>query len=141
MGATVWTLGSLSFNSGADTDGVSWWADVPMGWTTPVSTGRTIDRVTAAGSLIVGARLSHRALLVSRAKVIAPTHAKRWAAENALSAIVEGLVTTPATLAVVEPTATKSLSVRYLSGFAVRTRSDGWFEFDLPLVALSPTKT
>lgn len=141
MAATVWTLSTISFNSGADGNGVLWWADVPMGWSTPSSTGRPIERVTAAGSLIVGARPSHRALLVSKATVLAPSRSARWVAQNALEAVVEGLITTAASLSVVEPTATKSLSVRYLSGFLLRVRSDVSFEFDLPLVAPSPTKT
>lgn len=141
MAATVWTLSTLSFNSGADGSGVEWWADVPMGWSVPTSTGRAMDRVTADGAVILGARKAQRALLVTKATVLAPSHTARWAAQNALETVVEGLIATSATLSVVEPTATKSLSVRYLSGFVLRVRSDVSFEFDLPLVALSPTKT
>lgn len=140
MAATVWSLGTISFNSGADGSGVEWWADVPMGWSTPTSTARAIDRVTAVGSVIVGARAGHRALLVSNAHVVAPSRTARWAAQNALEAVVEGLITTAASLSVVEPAGTKSLQVRYLSGFVLRVRSAVAFEFDLPLVAPSPTK-
>lgn len=141
MAATVWSLSTISFNSGADGSGVEWWAEVPMGWSTPTSTARALDRVTAAGSVIVGARVGHRSLLVSNAHVVAPSKTARWAAQNALEATVEGLIATAAALSVVEPTATKTLQVRYLSGFIVRVRSAVAFEFDLPLVAPSPTKT
>jgi hypothetical protein len=141
MAATNWSLATISFNSGADGSGVEWWADVPMGWSTLTSTARVLDRGTADGSVIVGARVAHRSLLVSNAHVVAPSQAARWAAQNSLEALVEGLVTTGDDLSVVEPGGTKTLEVRYLSGFIVRVRSAVAFEFDLPLVAPSPTKT
>ena len=139
--ATTWTLDTISFNSGADVNGVQWWADPPTGWNTLTSTGQVIDRVTANGSIIAGARLAHRSLLVKRAEVLAPSSSTRWAAQTALEALVETMITTAVTLTVAEPAGNKSLSVRYVNGFDVRILTAASFEFTLPLLALSPTKT
>lgn len=141
MGATIWTLDTLSFNAGPDGNGVEWWATVPSGWNSPTSTGRVIDRGTADGSIIAGARLAHRSLLVSKAQVFAPSQAERWAAQNLLEATVEAMVTAAAELVVAEPDGDAAVDVRYLDGLAVRIKTADWFEFDLPLVALAPAKT
>lgn len=139
MAATVWSLGSISFNSGPDGNGVLWSADVPTGWHTPRSAGRVVNRAGVNGGLIFGARKAPRTLQIT-AKVYAPTHAAAETARNALEALVDGLITTAATLQVNEISGNKSLSVRYIDGLNVTVRSRVMFTFQLPLVALNPTK-
>ncbi|HVM07191.1 MAG TPA: hypothetical protein VM345_01910 [Acidimicrobiales bacterium] len=141
MSATVFSLGSIEINSGEDVNGVEWWGVFPQGWNSPRSAGRVVDRGTAPGSVIVGARQSHRSLLLSKIQVFAPDEEGRWAAQALLEATCEAMITTPATLTVSEPDGDVSMDVRYVEGLAIRVRSGAWFEFDLPLVALSPMKS
>lgn len=140
MAATVWTLDTLSFNSGPDGGGVEWWADVPTGWHTPRSTGRVVVGVGLTGALVLWARDAPRTLQAT-AYVLAPSYSARWAAQNALEAIVEAMITVPATLQVDELVGSKSVEVRYIDGMAVTVRSAVSFTFLLPVVALDPAKT
>lgn len=139
MAATVWTLGAISFNSGADADGVYWWADIPTGWHTPRSPAKVVNRAGVNGGLIFGARKAPRTLQIT-AEVIAPDQTDATEARNALETLVDGLITTAADLTVVELGGAKKLSVRYLDGLNVTVRTAVSFSFQLPLVALSPTK-
>lgn len=139
MAATIWTLGALSFNSGADADGVIWVADVPTGWHSPRSAGRVVNRAGLNGGLIFGARKAPRTLQIT-AKVLAPDQTDATEARNALETLVDGLITTSADLTVAEIGGSKKLAVRYVDGLQVTVRSAVFFTFQLPLVALSPTK-
>lgn len=138
--ATAWSLGSLSFNDGPDGAGVEWWADVPTGWHSPKSSGRVVNRAGVAGGLIFGARKGPRALQIT-ATVIAPSQATAENARNALEALVDGMIGTAVNLDVEETAGTKRLAVRYIDGLNVTVRTAAMFTFQLPVVALSPTKT
>lgn len=139
MAATVWTLGSLSFNSGPDADGVEWWANVPTGWHTPRSAGRVLNRAGLDGGLIFGARKAPRTLQIT-ATVLAPAATDATEARNALETLVDGLVDTAADLTVNEIGGAKKLAVRYVDGLNVTVRSAVMFTFQLPVIALSPAK-
>lgn len=138
--ATLWTLESFSFNDGPDGEGVSWWADVPRGWNAPTAATQLVDRQTASGALLVGARQAARTLQIT-AQVIAPDNSAMWAAVNNLETFVEGLIFTAATITVQEPQGDVAMGVRYREGFVPRIDSPRSFSFVLPLVAIDPTKT
>lgn len=137
--ATEWNLGSINFNNGPDGAGVEWWADVPSGWHTPRSSGRVVARAGVNGGLIFGARKAPRTLQIT-AKVIAPTKTAATNARNALESLVDGMIATAVNLDVEEIGGTKRLAVRYVDGLTVTVRSALLFTFQLPVVALDPTK-
>lgn len=137
--ATTWTLGSISFNSGPDGDGVEWWADVPTGWHTPRSAGRVVNRAGVHGGLIFGARKAPRTMQIT-ATVIAPDATDATEARNALEALAESMIASAEILQVNEPGGSKKLDVRYVDGLNITVRSAVMFTFQMPVVALSPTK-
>lgn len=140
MAATVITVGGLTFNNGPDGSGVIWAADIPSGWDGTDTQTRVLDKVTAAGGVIVGARLGARSLVLN-GTVLAPSRTLMWAARNTLEAAAVALLTTAGNLVVQEPGGNKTLSVRYVGRLKIDQRTANWFRFQLPLTAPNPTKT
>lgn len=140
MSAVAFSVAGISFNAAPDGDGIVWSADIPDGWDGAPSAVQIIDKVGADGGIAVGARLSSRPVTIN-GTCTAPTQTAMWKARNQLEAAANSLAAAAGTLAVVEPTATKNLSVRYAGRLKIEPRSATHFRFQLPLVAANPAKT
>lgn len=133
-------LAGLTFNSGPDSDGDEFWIIDVDGWDSAGVEQVMVERPISDGAVLVRARRSARALIVS-GEVIASTRAHLGRARHKLETAFDGIITSDGTFAVDQDDGTFTLTVRLAQ--RLRTRSDGDFavSFEADLIAADPVKT
>lgn len=137
------TLGAITFraaSAAADGDGDRFTIRDISGWTTPPVELVAVEKPLTAGALIARSRYTARTVVLV-GHGIASNADGIWRVRNKLATAAGTVITTSATLSVVEPTATYTLSVRLADQVRVRTTaSPRVIEFEIALYAANPTK-
>ena len=133
-------LGSITFKAAgaaADADGDRFTVRDLPGWTGPSVEIVTIEKPVSAGAVLVRGRNTARSVSVV-GHAIASNADGVWRVRNKLEACVSA--SADSTLYVDEPAGTKSLTVRLADTLRVRQVGPRTVEFEIPLIAVNPTK-
>lgn len=131
-------LGSMSFNDGvADGEGTLWYIGSIDGWDSPSIRQNEVQRSSLHGSWLGQSVYGSRSITL-RGFAKCTSEDGYYNSKNALAAATE-LIEADATLKVYESTETKQCSV-VRSGPIRISDKPGHFIFEVPLIALDPTK-
>lgn len=133
-------LGSITFkaaSAAADGDGDRFTVRDLPGWTGAPTEIVTIEKPISDGAVLVRGRFTARPVSIVGHGIAANADAV-WRVRTKLEAAVEPDADT--TLYVDEPTGTKTLVVRLADSLRIRTVGPKTVEFEIPLIAVNPTK-
>jgi len=141
MAAIQVRLGSITFKAAgaaADSDGDRFTLRDLPGWTGAQAEIVSVEKPISDGATLVRGRFTARSMSIV-GHAIASNADGVWRARGKLEACI-----TPdanATLYVDEPTVTKTLTVRLADSLRIRTTAaQRVIEFEIPLIAVNPTK-
>ena len=133
-------LGSITFKAAgaaADGDGDRFTLRDLPGWTGAPVEIVSVEKPVSDGAVLVRGRHTARAVSIVGHGIAANTDAV-WRVRAKLEACV--LAGADSTLYVDEPTGTKTLTVRLSNSLRVRPVGPRTVEFEIPLIAVNPTK-
>lgn len=133
-------LGSITFKAAGaagDGDGDRFTVRDLPGWTGAQTEIVTVERPISDGAVLVRGRYTARSLSII-GHGIASNADGVWRVRTKLEAVVQPGADT--TLYVDEPTGTKTLVVRLTGSLRVRPVGPKTVEFEIPLIAVNPTK-
>lgn len=140
MAAIQVRLGSITFKASgaaADADGDRFTVRDLPGWTGAPVESVTVEKPISDGAVMVRGRYTARAVSIV-GHAIASNADGVWRARSKLEACV--VAGADSTLYVDEPTGTKTLVVRLADSLRVRPVGPRTVEFEIPLIAVNPTK-
>lgn len=140
MAAGVITLGSLTFNSGPDSDGDRFTIGEISGWEGGGVEQTMLERPLSDGAIVGRGRRTSRAIVLS-GHASSNSLTGMWRARRKLAAACDALVTSSGTLSVDEGSATYALTVRLADAPDTRQAGPYAVEFSINLVAANPVKT
>ena len=133
-------LGSITFkaaSAAADGDGDRFTVRDLPGWTGAQVEIVSVEKPISDGAVLVRGRHTARSLSIVGHGIAANADSV-WRVRNKLEAVVEP--DADFTLYVDEPTGTKTLTVRLADALRVRPVGPKTVEFEIPLIAVNPTK-
>lgn len=133
-------LGSITFKAAgaaADADGDRFTVRDLPGWTGAEVELVTVEKPISDGAVMVRGRRTARAVSIIGHGIAANADAV-WRVRNKLEAVAQPGA--DSTLYVDEPTGTKTLTVRLADSLRIRPVGPRTVEFEIPLIAVNPTK-
>lgn len=133
-------LGSITFKAASaapDGDGDRFTVRGLPGWTGAPVQIVSVEKPISDGAVLVRGRFTARSLSIVGHGIAANADGV-WRVRTKLEACVEP--DTDATLYVDEPTGTKTLTVRLSDSLRIRPVGPKTVEFEIPLIAVNPTK-
>lgn len=140
MAAGAITLGSLTFNSGPDSDGDRFVVGQIDGWEGAGVEQTMLERPLSDGAIVGRGRRTARAIALS-GHASSSTLSGMWRARRKLAAACDALVTASGTLTVDEGDESYSVSVRLADAPDTRQAGPYAVEFSIRLVAADPAKS
>lgn len=140
MTVGVVTLGGLTFNAGADSDGDQFAIGEIAGWDSPGVEQVLVERPLSDGAVIAHGRRAARPLSLA-GHASGSTIANGFRARRKFEAAIDSLITADGTLTVDEGDTTYSLTVRLAAQPDTRQAGPYGIEFEIPLTAANPAKS
>lgn len=133
-------LGSITFraaSAAADSDGDRFTVRDLPGWTGAPTEIVAVEKPISNGAVMVRGRYTARPVTIIGHAIAANADAV-WRVRSKLEAVVQPGA--DSTLYVDEPTGTKTLTVRLADSLRIRPAGPKTVEFEIPLIAVNPTK-